>query len=163
LARSEWNRELFGPVVYDAFCQVKEAFDPQHLLNPGKVVHAPPMTENLRYPPGYAPVEPETLFTYDRQAGLVRSVEMGNGSGGGQLQGGTMCPSFRATRDEADNTRGRANALRRALLDESPVVARDGRTVPRGLRAKWVHDVLDLCLQCKACKAECPSNVDMAK
>ena len=98
LARSEWNKKMFGPVVYEAFCQVKQAFDPRNLLNPGRVVHAPPMTENLRYPPGYAPAEPETLFDYSKQEGFVRSVEMCNGNGAcRKLQGGTMCPSFRAT------------------------------------------------------------------
>src|SRR5205814_5536574 len=66
LVRSEWNRKMFGPVVYEAFRQIKQAFDPHNILNPGKVVDAAPMTENLRYPPGYAPLEPETLFNYDR-------------------------------------------------------------------------------------------------
>lgn len=155
LARSEWNRKMFGPVVYQAFCRIKQAFDPHNLLNPGKVVEAPAMTENLRYGPGYAPAQPATLFDYSRQEGYVRSIELCNGSGVcRKLQGGTMCPSFRATRDEKDSTRGRANALRLALAGEEPL---------RALRSTWVHEVLDLCLMCKACKAECPSNVDMAK
>ncbi|HEV3261590.1 MAG TPA: FAD-linked oxidase C-terminal domain-containing protein [Gemmataceae bacterium] len=155
LARSEWNRKMFGDAVYGAFRQVKHAFDPHNLLNPGKVVEAPAMTENLRYAPGYAPAEPETVFDYSRQEGFVRSIELCNGSGVcRKLQGGTMCPSFRATRDEKDSTRGRANALRLALAGEQPLKA---------LRGRDVYDVLDLCLMCKACKAECPSNVDMAK
>ncbi|MCI0459968.1 MAG: FAD-binding protein [Gemmataceae bacterium] len=155
LARSEWNRKMFGDAVYQAFRRVKHAFDPHGLLNPGKVVDAPPMTEQLRYGPGYSPEEPEVLFDYSAQEGFVRSVEMCNGSGVcRKLQGGTMCPSFRATRDEKDSTRGRANALRLALAGEGPV---------EGMRGSWVHEVLDLCLMCKACKSECPSNVDVAK
>jgi FAD/FMN-containing dehydrogenase/Fe-S oxidoreductase len=155
LARSEWNRKMFGDEVYAAFRQVKYAFDPHNLLNPGKVVDAPAMTENLRYGPGYAPAEPGTLFDYGRQEGFARSIELCNGSGVcRKLQGGTMCPSFRATRDEKDSTRGRANALRLALTGAEPLKA---------LRSQWVYDVLDLCLMCKGCKAECPSNVDLAK
>jgi Fe-S oxidoreductase len=155
LARSEWNRKMFGETVYQAFRRVKEAFDPDHLLNPGRVVEAPPMTENLRYGPGYAPAQPPTVYDYSRQEGFLRSIELCNGSGVcRKLQGGTMCPSFRATRDEKDSTRGRANALRRALAGEQSL---------RAVRSRWVYDVLDLCLMCKACKAECPSNVDMAK
>jgi Fe-S oxidoreductase len=155
LARSEWNRKMFGPVVYEAFRRVKQAFDPHNLLNPGKVVDAPSMTDNLRYGPGYAPAQPATVFDYSPQEGFVRSIELCNGSGVcRKLQGGTMCPSFRATRDEKDSTRGRANVLRLALAGEQPLTA---------LRSREVYDVLDLCLLCKACKAECPSNVDMAK
>jgi FAD/FMN-containing dehydrogenase/Fe-S oxidoreductase len=155
LARSEWNRKMFGERVYQAFCRVKQTFDPHNLLNPGKVVNAPAMTENLRYGAGYTPEEPATLFDYARQEGFVRSIELCNGSGVcRKLKGGTMCPSFRATLDEKDSTRGRANALRLALAGDRPLSA---------MRQKWVYEVLDLCLMCKACKSECPSNVDMAK
>jgi FAD/FMN-containing dehydrogenase/Fe-S oxidoreductase len=155
LARSEWNRKMFGDPVYRAFQGIKRAFDPTNVLNPGRVVDAPAMTEHLRYAPGYKPAEPATLFDYSRQEGFVRSIEMCNGSGVcRKLKGGAMCPSFRATCDEKDSTRGRANALRLALADPEPL---------KTLRGKWVHDVLDLCLMCKACKSECPSNVDMAK
>jgi len=155
LARSEWNEKMFGPQVYDAFWQVKKAFDPRGLLNPGRVVGAPPMTENLRYHPAYAPVEPETIFDYRKQEGFVRSIELCNGNGAcRKREGGTMCPSFRATLDEKDSTRGRANALRLALSGEEPL---------KELSSKWVHEVFDLCLMCKACKTECPSSVDVAK
>jgi FAD/FMN-containing dehydrogenase/Fe-S oxidoreductase len=155
LVRSQWNRKMFGPAVYEAFCRIKQIFDPKGLLNPGKVVAAAPMTENLRYGPGYAPPEPPTLFDYSRQEGFARAIELCNGAAAcRKLYGGTMCPSFRATRDEKDSTRGRANALRLALSDAQPL---------RELRNDWVHDVLDLCLLCKACKSECPSNVDLAK
>jgi FAD/FMN-containing dehydrogenase/Fe-S oxidoreductase len=155
LARSEWNRKMFGDMVYQAFRQVKQLFDPHNLFNPGKIVDAPAMTENLRYDAHYYPQEPATLFDYSKQEGFVRSIELCNGSGVCRKQkGGTMCPSFRATLDEADSTRGRANALRLALANDAPLSA---------MRQKWVYDVLDLCLMCKACKSECPSNVDMAK
>jgi FAD/FMN-containing dehydrogenase/Fe-S oxidoreductase len=161
LARSEWNRKMFGPTLYEAFCQLKRTFDPHNLLNPGRVVHAPPMTENLRYPPGYHPAEPVTVFDYSKQAGFVRSIEMCNGSGVcRKTQGGAMCPSFRATLDERDSTRGRANALRLALAGE-PMA--EENSVPKALRQRWVHEVFDLCLMCKACKSECPSNVDVGK
>jgi FAD/FMN-containing dehydrogenase/Fe-S oxidoreductase len=154
LARSEWNRKMFGETIYSAFCRVKEAFDPNNLFNPGKVVDAPPMTEHLRLGPPHA-AEPDTLFDYARQEGFTRAIELCNGSGVcRKLQGGTMCPSFRATRDEKDSTRGRANALRLALAGEQPI---------KELRQEWVRDVLDLCLMCKACKSECPSNVDVTK
>jgi FAD/FMN-containing dehydrogenase/Fe-S oxidoreductase len=162
LARSEWNEKMFGPRLYRAFRRVKAAFDPQGLLNPGKIVAAPPMTENLRYPPGYDPADPPTVFDYGKQQGFLRSVEMCNGNGAcRKTQGGAMCPSYRATRDEADSTRGRANALRHALALVPPEA--DPRAVPPALRERWVHEIFDLCLMCKACKAECPSNVDVAK
>ena len=152
MVRSEWNEKMFGPVVYGAFRQVKHAFDPHGLLNPGKVVDAAPMTESLRYPPGYSPAEPPTVFEYSGQEGFVRSAEMCNGNGAcRKMQGGTMCPSFRATQDEKDSTRGRANALRQAL------------TTGEWPSASSLATVFDLCLMCKACKSECPSNVDAAK
>ncbi|HEV3142771.1 MAG TPA: FAD-linked oxidase C-terminal domain-containing protein, partial [Gemmataceae bacterium] len=167
LARSEWNRKMFGPVLYEAFRQVKRAFDPRNLFNPGKIVDAPAMTENLRYSPR-KPDLPPLVFDYGRQEGFFHSIELCNGSGVcRKTQGGTMCPSFRATRDERDSTRGRANALRLALVGDSPVSENGGldsnieNHAP--LRERWLFDVMDLCLQCKACKTECPSNVDMAK
>ena len=98
---------------------------------------------------------PEVVFDYEKQGGFVRAVEQCNGNGAcRKLAGGTMCPSFRATRDEKDSTRGRANALRLAMSSPQPM---------KELRSRWVYDVLDLCLMCKACKSECPANVDMAK
>jgi Fe-S oxidoreductase len=155
LLRSEWNRKMFGPVVYGAFCRVKHLFDPNAILNPGKVVAPESMTENLRYAPPYQAVEPPTVFDYSRQEGFVRTVERCNGNGAcRKLAGGTMCPSFRATRDEKDSTRARANALRLAMSGPRPL---------KDLRSRWVYEVLDLCLMCKACKSECPANVDLAK
>jgi FAD/FMN-containing dehydrogenase/Fe-S oxidoreductase len=171
LARSEWNRKMFGPAVFEAFRQVKRAFDPHNLFNPGKIVDAPAMTESLRYAKPDPPALP-VVFDYSRQEGFFRSIELCNGNGAcRKTQGGTMCPSFRATRDEWDSTRGRANALRLALTEfgirnselgtEKTVSAL--RAPSSALKERWVFDVMDLCLQCKACKTECPSNVDMAK
>jgi FAD/FMN-containing dehydrogenase/Fe-S oxidoreductase len=171
LARSEWNRKMFGPIIYEAFREVKRAFDPHNLLNPGKIVNAPAMTENLRYTP-HIPAEPPVQFDYSRQEGFFRSVEQCNGAGVcRKTQGGTMCPSFRATRDERDSTRGRANALRLTLVGEAngagisddPGVDSEIGASRSPLERRWLFDVMDLCLQCKACKTECPSNVDMAK
>ncbi|MGL4554631.1 MAG: FAD-binding and (Fe-S)-binding domain-containing protein [Gemmataceae bacterium] len=152
LTRSEWNPKMFGPVIYEAFRQIKRAFDPAGVMNPGKIVGAPPMSANLRYPPAYAPTEPRTVFDYSKQEGFLRSVEMCNGNGAcRKSSGGAMCPSYRVTRDERDSTRGRANALRHALAEGAD------------LRQRWLHEVFDLCLMCKACKSECPSNVDVGK
>jgi Fe-S oxidoreductase len=158
--RSEWNRKMFGPVVYEAFREVKRAFDPKGLLNPGKVVDAPPMTEQLRYAPPYRPVDPPTVFDFGRQGGFTRAVEMCNGNGACRKQkGGTMCPSYRATLDERDTTRARANALRLAIGGANG----DPRAAGKAVGDDWIREVMDLCLMCKACKAECPSNVDVAK
>ncbi|MCS7167120.1 MAG: FAD-linked oxidase C-terminal domain-containing protein [Gemmatales bacterium] len=155
LARSEWNRKLFGDVVYETFRQIKRVFDPLGQMNPGKVVDAPPMTENLRYGPTYLPYVPDHVFDYRRQGGFLAAIELCNGSGlCRKTHSGIMCPSYRATRDEKDTTRARANALRLALTGEQPL---------RDFTSPWVYEVLDLCLMCKACKAECPSNVDLAK
>jgi FAD/FMN-containing dehydrogenase/Fe-S oxidoreductase len=158
--RSEWNRKMFGPVVYEAFRQVKQAFDPHGLLNPGKVVDASSMTEQLRYAPPYKPADPPTVFDFGGQGGFTRAVELCNGNGACRKQyGGTMCPSYRATLDERDTTRARANALRLAIGG----AAGDARSAGRLVADGWIKEVMDLCLMCKACKAECPSNVDVAK
>ncbi|HEY8505746.1 MAG TPA: FAD-linked oxidase C-terminal domain-containing protein, partial [Gemmataceae bacterium] len=160
LVRSEWNRKMYGPVIYEAFRQIKRAFDPENVLNPGKIVDAPAMTESLRFVPQSQVVEPPTVFDYRAQEGFFRSIELCNGSGVcRKTQGGTMCPSYRATRDERDTTRGRANALRLALTGREDVANPRGP----GLKGRWLEEVMDLCLSCKACKSECPSNVDLAK
>jgi FAD/FMN-containing dehydrogenase/Fe-S oxidoreductase len=159
LVRSEWNRKMFGPVVYEAFRRVKAGFDPGNVLNPGKIVDAPAMEENLRVPPGHTPPDPPTVFDYSKQGGFFRSIELCNGAGVcRKTQGGAMCPSYRATHDEQDTTRARANALRLALTTEEEPKSRHA---PIGQR--WIAEVMDLCLSCKACKSECPSNVDVAK
>ena len=182
LSRSEWNRKMFGPAVYEAFRQIKRAFDPFGLMNPGKVVDAPPMTENLRTADPPRAVELPLVFDYTKQEGFFRSVEACNGSGVcRKTQGGAMCPSYRVTRDERDSTRGRANALRLALTGAADPTRRAGGDIVLAERAddpdappppptkrspleqRWLAPVMDLCLSCKACKTECPSNVDMAK
>jgi len=153
LIRSQKNRELFGDELYEAFREVKRAFDPYSLMNPGKIVDAPPMTEGLRYGDGYPAVELPTVFDFGPD-GYLGAVEACTGVGAcRKVDVGTMCPSYMATRDEDHSTRGRANVLRQAL---------NGR-MPGGLTSREVYDTLDLCLECKACKAECPSKVDMAK
>ncbi|HUR55166.1 MAG TPA: FAD-linked oxidase C-terminal domain-containing protein, partial [Gemmataceae bacterium] len=173
LVRSEWNRKMFGPVVYEAFRRVKRGFDPGNVLNPGKVVDAPAMEDSPRFPPGVPLPEVPTVFDYEKQGGFFRSIELCNGVGVcRKTQGGAMCPSYRVTKDEKDTTRGRANALRVALSvasGQSPVVSTPGvrnnwrLATGGGLASRWVAEVMDLCLSCKACKSECPSNVDVAK
>ena len=156
LARSLWNRKLFGPEVYSAFEAVKRAFDPANRMNPGKVVADSDPGEALRTGPDYHAVEPDAVFLdYSSQGGFARAVEMCSGVGACRKPtGGTMCPSYMVTRDEEHSTRGRANALRLVMSGALPA---------DGLSSEVLDHALDLCLQCKACKTECPSNVDMAK
>ncbi|MGH7378101.1 MAG: FAD-binding and (Fe-S)-binding domain-containing protein, partial [Candidatus Methylomirabilales bacterium] len=155
LARSCWNEKMFGPTLYKAFQEVKAAFDPQGIMNPGKIVNAPPMTENLRYGPGYRARQVKTYFSFAREGGFDRAVELCNGAGVCKKKlEGTMCPSYMVTREEEHSTRGRANALRAAI---------SGHLTAEALTSHRMYEVLDLCLECKGCKAECPSNVDMAK
>ncbi len=154
-ARSPFNETLYGPRLYDAFRQVKRAFDPKGLLNPGNIVDAPPMTEHLRFGAAYKTWQPDTLLDFSGQGGFAAAVEMCNGIGVCRKKlEGTMCPSYMATLDEEHSTRGRANALRAVLSGRAPAADFTGRRL---------YEVLDLCLECKACKAECPANVDMAK
>jgi FAD/FMN-containing dehydrogenase/Fe-S oxidoreductase len=154
LARSEWIEKMFGPRLVEAFARVKAAFDPDNVMNPGKIVDAPPMDANLRYGEGYPETPVETFFRYDEAGGFQQAVEMCSGVGQCRKKlVGTMCPSYMATLDEEHSTRGRANALRAAL----------NGTLPGGLQGEALHEAMDLCLECKACKAECPSSVDMAK
>ena len=155
LVRSWLNPPFLGEELYGVYRRLKGIFDPSGLLNPGKIVDAPPMTECLRMGPDYRtlPFVPDQDFSAD--GGFARAVEMCNGNGAcRKLDGGTMCPSFMVLRDEEHSTRGRANALRLALSGALP---------PEALTSRRMYEVMDLCLQCKACKTECPSNVDMAK
>jgi FAD/FMN-containing dehydrogenase/Fe-S oxidoreductase len=161
--RGQFLPDMFGPEVYQAFVDVKKLFDPDNLMNPGKVIDSQTLTENLRYQtPHYeqqaAKAETASNYRYADQGGLKLAVEQCNGVGAcRKLGSGTMCPSYMATRDEQHSTRGRANALRLAMsgqLGEDPV---------RALGSDGIHETLDLCLSCKACKSECPNAVDMAK
>ncbi len=142
-------------MLYDAFRIVKRTFDPAGVFNPGKIVDTPPMTSNLRYGAGYRTPDPVTFFDYTDHGGMGRAVEMCSGLGAcRKTLEGTMCPSYMATREEKHSTRGRANTLRLAMA---------GRLGEAGLGDHDVHDVLDLCLECRACKAECPVGVDVAQ
>jgi FAD/FMN-containing dehydrogenase/Fe-S oxidoreductase len=155
LARSWLNEKHFGPVLYKAFKEVKHAFDPDNRMNPGKVVDGPSPRENLRHGPAYHAINIKTNLDFSRDGGFATAIDMCNGNGEcRKLTGATMCPSYMATRDEKHSTRGRANALRAII---------SGRLPQAELTSHGLYDVLDLCLECKACKTECPSNVDMAK
>ena len=155
LVRSWFNRKMFGEQLYSAFRDVKQAFDPNGIMNPGKIVDAQPMTENLRIGPDYRPLSLDTGFSFREEGSFAHGIEMCNGQGAcRKVLGGTMCPSYMVTREEEHSTRGRANALRAAMSGALP---------PDSLTSKRLYDVLDLCLECKGCAAECPSNVDMAK
>lgn len=159
LARSYFNEQLFGPRLHQAFRELKGIFDPHNLQNPGKIVNAPaPWTPSiLRFSPEYrVPLAPiKTHFDFTADGGFAGLVEMCNGQGVcRKRETGVMCPSFMATRDEANSTRGYANALRAAMT---------GDLGAQGLASPELHKVLDMCLECKGCKRECPSLVDMAK
>ncbi len=155
LVRSPYNEKMFGSRIYDAFRQVKRAFDPDGIMNPGKIVDAPPMTQSLRISPQYKPMQLATGFAYEEEGSFAHAIEMCNGQGAcRKVLSGTMCPSYMVTRDEEHSTRGRANALRGAMSGALP---------PSALTSERMREVMDLCLECKGCKAECPSNVDMAK
>jgi FAD/FMN-containing dehydrogenase/Fe-S oxidoreductase len=154
-ARSPFLERVFGPTMMQAFRETKAAFDPRNLMNPGNIVASPPVTEHLRYGPRYTTWEPKTLLDFSAQGGFAAAVEMCNGVGVCRKKlEGTMCPSYMATRDEEHTTRGRANALRAVL---------SGKVPPTDFAGRRLYEVMDLCLECKGCKAECPSNVDMAK
>ena len=154
-ARSPFLERMYGPTLMQAFRRHKRAFDPDNRMNPGNIVDSPGILENLRYGVAYKTWEPKTLLDFSAQGGFAASVEMCNGVGVCRKKlEGTMCPSYMATKDEEHSTRGRANALRAVLSGRLPAAEFTG---------KRLHEVMDLCLECKGCKAECPSNVDMAK
>jgi NAD-dependent dihydropyrimidine dehydrogenase PreA subunit len=178
LCRGEWVAWQFGPRLDRAFAQVKALFDPEHRMNPGKIVAPPRMDDAalFRTGPGYkriavVPKLDWSAWNVDRDPvsgresasgtggdstlGLAKAVEMCNNNGHcRKFDAGTMCPSYRATRDEQHVTRGRANTLRLAL---------SGQLNGDGLASDAVRDALDLCVSCKGCKRECPTGVDMAK
>jgi len=174
-ARTQWNEKLYGAEVWDLFQDLKRAFDPDWLLNPGQVVGvdddavergvAPDrartvsLTENLRFDPEYAfETEFEPAMNWDNDNGLQGMVELCHGCGGcrgsQEVTGGVMCPTYRAADEEITATRGRANALRQAMSGDLPDDPTDD---------EFLAEVLDLCIGCKGCAKDCPSEVDMAK
>jgi FAD/FMN-containing dehydrogenase/Fe-S oxidoreductase len=155
--RGEFIRSMVGDDCYRLFERVKQSFDPAGIFNPGKIVAAPPMDTALRILPGEPEPRRETVFRFAEAGGVLRAAEKCTGVGQCRkpaAAGGTMCPSYMATRDEEHTTRARANLLRQALAD--PATADPWRRPE-------LAAVMDLCLSCKACKSECPSNVDMAR
>ncbi len=155
ILRSCWLEKMYGPRVVEAFRRVKAAFDPHGILNPGKIVDPYSMTEQFRTGPGYRAMRPLTVLDFDAHGGMAGLAEMCSGVGQcRQKLVGVMCPSYVATGDERHTTRARANALRLALSD---------REVLTGLDDPALHEVMDLCISCKACKTECPTGVDMAR
>ncbi|MDB5263901.1 MAG: FAD-binding protein [Adhaeribacter sp.] len=155
--RGEFIPWMIGEKNYRLLEDIKRTWDPDNIFNPGKIVKTPAMDTFLRYQPGQETPEFDTVFRFRNEQGILRAAELCNGSGDcrkTQLTGGTMCPSYMATRHEKDTTRGRANMLRE-FLTNSPKVNRFDH--------KEILDTMDLCLSCKGCKSECPSNVDVAK
>ncbi|MEM1328421.1 MAG: FAD-linked oxidase C-terminal domain-containing protein [Bacteroidota bacterium] len=147
---------MVGDEVYDLFRRIKSTWDPNNIFNPGKIVDAQPMNESLRYEPEQRDRQFETAFDFSQQGGILRAAEQCNGSGDCRklsISGGTMCPSYRATRDEKDTTRARANALREMMTRSEKVNPFD---------QKELKEVMDLCISCKGCTSECPSNVDVS-
>ncbi|MGC9417434.1 MAG: FAD-binding and (Fe-S)-binding domain-containing protein [Rhodovulum sp.] len=161
IVRSEFHEKMFGERIVRAFGEVKDAFDPKHHLNPGKIVGAPRMDDRslLRYPPDYAFEDVQTGLDWSAwsgaSGGFQGAVEMCNNNGACRKQsGGVMCPSYRVTRNEKDATRGRANTLRLAM---------SGRLGRDALFGDDMAETMKLCVGCKACQRECPTGVDMAK
>jgi len=161
IVRSEFHEAMFGPRLAADFKEVKHRFDPASVLNPGKIVDAPKMDDRtlFRYPPDYRVGELKTVLDWSAYpgagGGFQGAVEMCNNNGAcRKLEGGVMCPSFRATRNEKDVTRGRANTLRLAI---------SGQLGPDALTSEAMMETLKLCVSCKACRHECPVGVDMAK
>jgi FAD/FMN-containing dehydrogenase/Fe-S oxidoreductase len=161
LVRSEFHEAMFGGRIAADFREVKHRFDPENLLNPGKIVDPPKMDDRelFRYRPDYNVVELKTWLDWSAYpgagGGFQGAIEMCNNNGAcRKLEGGVMCPSYRATRNEKDVTRGRANTLRLAI---------SGQLGPDALSSDEMMDTMKLCVSCKACRHECPTGVDMAK
>lgn len=155
--RGEFIPIVIGEKNYKLLQDLKAVWDPNNIFNPGKIVDVPSMTSNLRYESGRTEPEIETIFDFSNVGGILRAAEKCNGSGDcrkTELTGGTMCPSYMATRNENDVTRARANILREFLTTSDKKNPFD---------YKEIKEVMDLCLSCKACKSECPSSVDVAK
>jgi len=156
--RGEFIPFMVGPECYAMMRRIKEVFDPQGLFNPGKIIDTPPMDTSLRHGPDHPSPDYKTVFNFRAAQGVLRAAEKCNGVGECRkthLMGGTMCPSFMATRNEKDTTRARANMLRQVLTES--------RADMNAWDSHEVKEVMDLCLSCKGCKSECPSNVDVAR
>ncbi|WP_231565546.1 FAD-binding and (Fe-S)-binding domain-containing protein [Psychroserpens sp. Hel_I_66] len=156
IVRAEFIPMMIGDDNYEILKRIKSKFDPQNIFNPGKIVDAYPMDKSLRYQPDRVEPEVKTLLDFSSSLGILREAEKCNGSGDCRKLpefGGTMCPSYRATRNEKDTTRARANALREFLTTS---------TKPNKFDHEELKQVFDLCLSCKACATECPSSVDVA-
>ena len=157
LVRSEWIAPFFGPKLTRAFEEIKTLFDPKGLLNPGKIVRPSKQDDRalFRFKPGYAVQPIKTVLDWSEWGGFDKAVEMCNNNGHcRKFDAGTMCPSYRATRDEQHLTRGRANTLRLAI---------SGQLGPDAFTSDALYETLDLCVSCKGCRRECPTGVDMAK
>ncbi|MCB0552547.1 MAG: FAD-binding protein [Phaeodactylibacter sp.] len=155
--RGEFIPFILGERNYQLFREIKQTWDPHNVINPGKIVDTAPMDTSLRYLVDETPPPLETVFDFAHLGGILRAAEKCTGSGDcrklSHVSGGVMCPSYMATRDEKDTTRGRANALREFLTHSTKANRFDHEEL---------HQVMDLCLSCKGCSSECPSNVDMA-
>jgi len=161
IVRSEFNDRMFGPVLPDLFRQVKAMFDSQGMFNPGKIIDAPKMDDRelFRFAPGYEAEDFDSVLDWaawpGAAGGFQGAVEMCNNNGAcRKLTGGVMCPSYRATRNERDAVRGRANSLRLAM---------SGQLGPDAMASDAMAETMKLCVSCKACKRECPVGVDMAR
>ena len=155
IVRGAWAEKMFGTELVNHFREVKDLFDPNSIMNPGKVFDTPDMRENLRYGSDYETAVIPTKLDWTADSSFAGAIERCNGVGAcRKVNAGAMCPSYMATREEEHSTRGRANALRGALSGAIPLDE---------IRSDRMFEVLDLCLECKSCKSECPSNVDMAK
>lgn len=156
IVRAEFIPLMIGDKNYELLKRIKKAFDPNSIFNKGKIVDAYAMDENLRYTPDRIEPEIETIQDFSDNEGILRLAEKCNGSGDCRKpasMGGTMCPSYRATKNEKDTTRARANTLREFLTNSERV---------NKFNHRELKEVFDLCLSCKACASECPSNVDVA-
>lgn len=155
--RGEFIPLMVGDKVYRLFQEIKNVWDPKGVFNARKITDTPKMNTNLRYSPGQTTKEIKTVFNFENTGGYLRTAEKCNGSGDcrkSHVIGGTLCPSFQATKDEINSTRARANILRDVITNSDKLNPFD---------SKEIYQVLDLCLLCKACKSECPSGVDVAK
>ncbi|RDC63496.1 FAD-binding and (Fe-S)-binding domain-containing protein [Adhaeribacter pallidiroseus] len=155
--RGEFIKWMVGAKNYQLLEEVKRTWDPDNIFNPGKIVNTPAMDTFLRYEPGQTTPDFDTVFKFKDAQGILRAAELCNGSGDcrkTQLTGGTMCPSYMVTRNEKDTTRGRANVLREFLTRSTKANRFDHHEI---------KEAMELCISCKGCKSECPSNVDVAK